>query len=72
MLIRENVLGLQHPDTAYSYNNIGSVYDNIGDYNKALEYYYKALKICEKILGKDHPNTKVVSENIEMLTLENI
>lgn len=30
-----------------SYNNIGKLYRNLGDYIKAIQYYYKALKIIE-------------------------
>ena len=37
--------GENHPDVALSYNSIGAVYDSLGDFNKALEFYQKALKI---------------------------
>ena len=50
--IRETMLGMEHPDTATSYNNIGLVYHNQGDYPKALEYYTKALAIREKVPGR--------------------
>ena len=43
--IKFKTLGENHPDTAASYNNIGSSYDNKGDYDKALEYYNKCLNI---------------------------
>ena len=39
---------------ATSYNNIGSVYDSLGDNDHALEYYSKALDIWEKVLGLEH------------------
>ena len=29
----------------------------MGDYDKALEYYLKAMEIREKVLGEDHINT---------------
>jgi len=32
----QKLLPSNHPDLATSYNNIGSVYDNMGDYSKAL------------------------------------
>ena len=57
----------QHPDTAMSYNNIGLVYNSQGDYDQALEYCQKALEIFEKALGAEHPYTKTVKENIELL-----
>jgi len=37
---------------ASSYNNIGSIYDDQGDYSKALEYYLKSLKINEELKNK--------------------
>ena len=62
--INEKVLGKDHPDTAVSYNNIGSAYSNMGNYPKALEFHTKALNINEKFLGKDHPDTAVSYNNI--------
>ena len=60
----KKILGEEHPDTATSYNNIGNTYYNIGDYNKALEYYELSLKIRKKILGEEHPDTAVSYNNI--------
>ncbi len=37
------LFGENNPDTAKSYNNIGSVYLNQGNYNKALEYLFRVL-----------------------------
>ena len=60
----KEVFGTEHPDTARSYNDIGAVYDNQGDYAKALEYYQKALEIQEKVLDIEHPNTATSYNNI--------
>jgi len=38
-------MGENNPEIASIYNNIGSVYDNQGDYNKALENCFKCLEI---------------------------
>lgn len=38
-------------------HNIGFGYNETGDYDKALEYYSKALAIREKIFSIDHPET---------------
>ena len=62
--IREKVLGKDHPDTANSYNNIGSAYIGMGDYPKALEFFTKASDIYEKVLGKDHPSIAAIYNNI--------
>jgi tetratricopeptide (TPR) repeat protein len=40
-----------HPDYATSLNNIGSTYDSKGDYDKALEYYFKSVEIRKIVLG---------------------
>ncbi len=47
-----------------SYNNIGMVYNDKGDYDQALEYYRKALAIDEKVFGKEHPSTASLYSNI--------
>ena len=62
--IKEKEFGLDHPDTAISYNNIGDVYSDQGNYPKALEYSLKALVIREKELGFDHLDTAVSYNNI--------
>ncbi len=60
----EELYGTDHEKTATSYNNIGYVFDSMGDYPKALEYYQKALAICEKVLGEEHPSTATSYNNI--------
>ena len=49
------------------YHRIGWSYDDLGDYNKALEYYGKALEIRESKLGKDHPDTAATYNNIALV-----
>ena len=50
---------------ATDYSNIGGVYDSRGDYDKALEYYQKALNIGLKIYGtEEHPNIAIRYSNI--------
>ena len=39
-----------------AYNNLGLAYDSKGDYDKAIEYYQKALKINLKKPGPEHPD----------------
>ena len=36
---------MKNPGIATTYNKIGLVYYNQGDYNIALEYYFKCLEI---------------------------
>ena len=37
-----------------------------GDYDKAIEYYKKALKIRLKVLGEEHPSTAATYNNLGM------
>ena len=62
--LREKMLGKEHPNTATSYNNIGTTYHYLGNHPKALEYHFKALDIWEKVLGKEYPNTAMSYNNI--------
>jgi len=56
--IYELILGPTHPDTATSYNNIGTALSKKDECDNALEYFQKALVIFESVLGADHPDTK--------------
>jgi nephrocystin-3 len=40
-----------HPSYADSLNNIGNIYENKGDYDKALEYKLKSIEIKKIVLG---------------------
>ena len=46
------------------YNTSGYGFSYSGSYSEALEYYKKALAICEKKLGKEHPDTATTYNNI--------
>ncbi len=67
IVLREKLYGKEHADTARSYNNIGEVYRNQGDYVKALEYQRKALDIMERVLGPYHPLTATFYNNIGLV-----
>ena len=45
-------------ETANAYHNIGIIHHNIGDYENALEFYLKALKITEEF-GVEYPDDVV-------------
>ncbi len=49
---------------AFSYNNIGAVYDSQGKYKEALENYRKALAINKKAYGEEHPDVAINYNNI--------
>lgn len=50
----ERIYPPDHPDLAFSYNNVSITYGNLGDYQKAMEYNLKALDIWEKVLPSNH------------------
>ncbi len=49
---------------ATTLNNIGSVYDNKGEYEKALETYMKCLEIRAKVLGPESIQVATTFNNI--------
>ena len=53
--IRKNILGEEHPDTASSYYNIGSIFIKMRNYNKALEYNELSLKIRKTNIRRRAP-----------------
>ena len=67
LLVREKILGEEHPSIATSYNNLAGVYDSQGKYKEAEELYKKALLIREKILGNEHPDTANIYNNLALL-----
>ena len=48
-------------------NNLANVYYVQGDYEKALEYYGKALAIHERVLGSEHPDTASTYNNLAIV-----
>ena len=58
-------LSANHPSLATSYNSIGVVYSNMGEYSKALSYFERAEKICQTVTAcETHPHIKAVRDNI--------
>ena len=52
---------------AYIYHNIGDGLKQLADFDKALVYYEKSLKIKEEILGEGHPSTATTYNNIAVV-----
>jgi len=46
---------------------MGLAWDGKGEYDKAIEFYNRALKIFIDILGENHPNVRVVKDNLEFI-----
>lgn len=60
----QKALSPDHPHIAAAYNNIGTSYENLGEYKTAQDYYFKALAMSVKINGENHPDTATVYNNI--------
>jgi len=68
--IQQKSLPENHPDFAYSYNNIAGVYYNMGEYSNALSYSERALSIFQSSLPPDHPHIQSVQSDIEIIKKE--
>jgi len=57
LVIRKQILGEQHPDTALSLNNLGFLLKSLGDFASAQPYLEQALMIRRQVLGDQHADT---------------
>jgi hypothetical protein len=52
-------------------NNLAALLQAKGDYTGAEPLYRRALAIDEKALGPDHPTTKTIQKNLNLLLQRN-
>ena len=57
LVIRERVLGAEHPDTLSSRNNLAIVLFSRAKYGEAEKEHRAVLAIFERVLGAEHPDT---------------
>ncbi|KAG5744122.1 hypothetical protein H9Q70_013176 [Fusarium xylarioides] len=67
--LREKGLGLEHPDTLTSVNNLGLVLQDQGKYEEAEEMHRRSLEGSEKTLGPEHPDTLTSVNNLGLVLL---
>ena len=67
VVLRKAVFGENHPDYAKSLNNLGVLYDVMGDYLKAEQFYLESLKIRKSVLGENHPDYAASLNNLGVL-----
>ena len=65
--IREDKLGTEHLDFAYSLNNLAVLLDFKGKVNEAEPLYRRALAIRKKQLGMEHPDVALSLNNLAVL-----
>ncbi len=58
------MLGLEHPNTMSSFNNLGFFYKRQGNYREAEPLLRRALEIRERVLGPEHPDTATSLNNL--------
>ena len=46
------------------YNDLAYVHERQGEYGEAEELYKKSLKIRERVLGENHPDTAMSYNNV--------
>ncbi|HBG18332.1 MAG TPA: tetratricopeptide repeat protein, partial [Desulfobulbaceae bacterium] len=59
--------GSEHPDTLMSVSNLAGLFHDKGEFEKAQPLYERALEARERVLGVEHPSTKIVRRNLEIL-----
>ena len=60
----ERVLGLDHPDTLVSRNNLAHAYRSAGRLDEAIGLFEQNLTEALRVLGPDHPNTRIFRDNL--------
>ena len=62
--MREELYGDENDKTITSYGNLGVIYEQLGDYSKALEYNTKTLEVSKKVLGEETLRTAIFYNNV--------
>jgi len=67
LAICEEVLGLEHPNTATTYNNMAMLFEEQGKHDEAFEFYLCALKARRATLPEGHHYTRQSYESLKSL-----
>ncbi len=62
--MRKRVLGDEHPDTLISLNNLALLFDNKGEFDRALPLYEECLAKRKRVLGDEHHDTHDSLDNL--------
>jgi tetratricopeptide (TPR) repeat protein len=65
--MKRRELGVAHPDLGITINNLGILYESEGRKRDAELHFNQALKLFETSLGKSHPNTRAVRNNLKKI-----
>jgi hypothetical protein len=61
------VLGPEHPDTLTAANDLAGLYESQDRHEEAEPLCERALAGAERVLGPDHPHTKLFRKNLAIL-----
>ncbi len=67
LAIRENKLGAEHPEVAFSLNVLGVLQCDQGNYTEAEPLLRRGLDIREKKLGLEHPDVAISLNDLALL-----
>ncbi len=67
LVIKEQVLGTNHPEVATTLNNLALSYAAQGEYSKAEPLYQRSLALRERVLGANHPDVAQSLNNLALL-----
>ncbi|CAF0983194.1 unnamed protein product [Rotaria sordida] len=67
LAIRLCFLPEDHPDLGITYNNMGAVHSDIGEYELALEAFLHSLDIKRKALSPGHHSIQETETNIHVI-----
>ncbi|MBI4690684.1 MAG: tetratricopeptide repeat protein [Nitrospirae bacterium] len=65
--VKEDAIKEKDENIPILLNNLGRAWKDLGDAKKAIEYYTKSLEIFIKFYGPEHPSTKRVQKNLDIL-----
>ncbi len=60
------------PDNSTYLNEVGKSFYTLAQYDRAIEYYEKALPVLRVKLGNDHPYTKSLETNLSLTKKEKL
>ncbi|KAH8833277.1 hypothetical protein DL96DRAFT_718752 [Flagelloscypha sp. PMI_526] len=60
----KDCLGLEHPDTLVSMNNLALTYSGLGRHPEALDLQEQGLRLRKQISGPEHPATLTIMDNL--------
>ena len=68
--VQRRVLGLEHPNTLASMNNLANVLQEQGQWQEAEQIHREVLEVRRIVLGQEHPDTLASMHNLAIVLQE--